>query len=54
MGVNHFFLARAADPQHAKTERTRQRPFDEALQAKLEWMSQNWWTYLDFQSGAVF
>ena len=26
-------------------EKTRQRPFDEELQAKLEWMSQNWRTY---------
>ena len=25
-----------------KIERMRQRPFDEAMQAKLEWMTQNW------------
>ena len=28
-----------------KNERTRQRPFDDRLQAKLEWFSQNWRTY---------
>ena len=28
-----------------KNERTRQRPFDEELQAKFEWMSQNWRTH---------
>ena len=28
-----------------KNERTRQRPFDEQLQAKFEWLSQDWRTY---------
>ena len=29
---------------YPKNERTRQRPFDEELQAKLEWLSHNWRT----------
>ena len=29
-----------------KNERIRQRPFDEALRAELEWMSQNWKAFL--------
>ena len=28
-----------------KNERVKQRPFDEALRAELEWQSQNWKTY---------
>ena len=35
-----------------KNERTRQRPFDEALQAKLQWMSQNWRTYFSQPSSS--
>ena len=32
-------------PMSLKNERSRQRPFDEELQARSEWMSQNWRTY---------
>ena len=35
-----------------KKERTRRRPFDEELQATLEWLSQDWRTYLAHSSSS--
>ena len=38
--------------EQKENERTRQRPFDEELQAKLEWMSQHWRTYFTQSSSS--